>query len=193
MQAGSQDQAVFTVEISESAEIGATIDFDYEVVSGNYDAQNTYTLPVGLIIEDFESGDFSAYEWQHSGNADWNINRKALMKERLELLPDRYDHNQESVLEISGNVLSDGTISFYRKVSSESGYDYLEFHIDGTEVDSWSGNQDWEEVEYDVSEGEHTFTWKYTKDVSVSEDDDMGWIDYIIFPTMDVAVQVRLA
>ncbi len=183
--AESEDQAVFTVEVSEDAEIGSSVDFDYEVVSGNYEAQDTYTLPVGLIIEDFESGDFSAFEWQHSGNADWAITESAYEGE-FGAGSGEIDDDQESVLEISGNVLADGTISFYRKVSSESDYDFLEFHIDGTEVDSWSGESDWEEEEYDVSEGEHTFTWKYTKDGSVSDYDDMGWIDYIIFPTMEL-------
>jgi hypothetical protein len=183
--AQSEDQAVFTIEIDESAEIGSSVELSYSVASGNYDAANTYTLPVGLIIEDFESGDFSGFEWEHSGSTEWFITESAYEGGFAAGSGD-IDDDQESVLEISGNVISDGTISFYRKVSSESGYDYLEFHIDGSEVDSWSGDVDWEMVEYDVSTGEHTFTWKYTKDGSVSNEADMGWIDYITFPTMEM-------
>lgn len=183
--AQSEDQAVFTIEIDESAEIGSSVELSYSVASGSYEAADTYTLPVGLIIEDFESGDFSAFEWEHTGSADWFITESAYEGGFAAGSGD-IDDDQESVLEITGNVITDGTISFYRKVSSESSYDFLEFHIDGSEVDSWSGDVDWELVEYDVSTGEHTFTWKYTKDGSVSNGDDMGWIDYITFPTMEM-------
>ncbi len=75
-----------------------------------------------------------------------------------------------------------GQISFYRKVSSESGYDYLQFYIDNQEQDQWAGDQDWEEFIYTVTEGTHTFRWVYEKDYSATGGSDCGWIDYITFP-----------
>jgi len=35
-----------------------------------------------------------------------------------------------------------------------------------------------------VSAGNHTFLWRYSKDVSLSSGSDCGWIDYIVFPPL---------
>jgi hypothetical protein len=59
-------------------------------------------------------------------------------------------------------------ISFFRKVSSELGYDYLRFYIDGAEQNQWSGELDWSQESFPVTPGPHTFKWSYTKDLSVS-------------------------
>lgn len=184
--AESMDEAVFTVEISDAAEIGSSVDLEFIVVSGNYSDTRTYTLPVGLIIEDFESGDFNAYEWELSGDADWIITNDAY-EGTFAAESGEIESSQESTLEISGNVLADGEISFYRKVSSESGYDELAFYIDGDMQEEWSGEVAWSLVEFDVTAGEHTFTWTYSKDGSVDSGSDKGWIDYITFPTMELA------
>ncbi len=69
-------------------------------------------------------------------------------------------------------------VSFYWKVSSESGYDYLEFYIDGELQDQISGTVDWQQMTYTITaSGSHTLEWRYVKDYSVSEGDDCGWVD----------------
>lgn len=180
------EEAVFSIEVDEDAEIGSYIDLAFEADAAPYGVSKTYTLPVGLIIEDFESGDFSGFAWESSGDADWFITETTVYEGDYAAASGDVDHDEESVLSVEGNVLSEGTITFYRKVSSESGFDFLEFHIDDNTVGEWSGEQDWSQVEFDVSAGQHTFTWKYTKDGSVTDGDDMGWIDEIIFPTMEI-------
>ena len=87
-----------------------------------------------------------------------------------------------SELEVTANVTGDGNLTFYRKVSSENGYDYLRFYIDGNMMDQWSGNHSWEQFSYPVSAGSHTFKWQYDKDNIVSSGEDCAWIDYIVFP-----------
>lgn len=91
-------------------------------------------------------------------------------------------HSAQTSMDITLNVASAGTISFYRKVSSESGYDYLRFYIDGVEKEEWSGSQDWSEVSYSVTTGNHTFKWEYSKDGSQVSGSDCAWVDNIIFP-----------
>jgi hypothetical protein len=85
-------------------------------------------------------------------------------------------------MQITLNVSAAGNISFARKVSSESGYDFLKFYIDGVLKGSWSGNQDWVEVDYPVTVGNHTFKWEYSKDGSQVNGSDCAWVDFIIFP-----------
>ena len=72
-----------------------------------------------------------------------------------------------------------GTISFWYAVSSETGYDYLKFSIDGVLQVQWSGSVAWTQASYAVSAGTHTFKWEYSKDVSVSVGSDTSWIDDI--------------
>jgi hypothetical protein len=91
-------------------------------------------------------------------------------------------NSSQTSMQITLNIATAGSISFYRKVSSESGYDFLKFYIDGTQKGSWSGNQDWAEVSYAVTTGSHTFKWEYSKDGNQVSGSDCAWVDNIIFP-----------
>ncbi len=55
---------------------------------------------------------------------------------------------QSSSLMLEANVLQDGDISFFVKVSSEASYDYLQFFIDGNMQEEWAGEFGWSEVTY---------------------------------------------
>ncbi len=85
-------------------------------------------------------------------------------------------------MEIEYNVEEEGEVSFFYKVSSESGYDYLKFYINGAMQDQWAGEIDWTEATYDLDVGEYTFKWEYDKDGSVSSGNDCAWVDFISFP-----------
>ena len=78
--------------------------------------------------------------------------------------------------------------SFKWKVSSEGGYDYLHWSIDGNEQKAISGTgSNWEDVICQIPEGEHSVSWTYTKDGSASNGDDCGWVAFDIpqgSPTM---------
>lgn len=129
----------------------------------------------------FEAGVFEP-GWEFSGNANWVIDNSEAWDGSNSARSGSI--GDQSTTEVS-YTLEDGMagqISFYRKVSSESGYDYLQFYIDGVLQDEWAGEEDWEEFIYNVDEGTHTFKWVYDKDYSVSSGDDCGWIDYVIFP-----------
>jgi len=69
------------------------------------------------------------------------------------------------------------SVKFYWKVSSESGYDYLKFYVDGVLQNQISGTQDWTQASYTVSSSSHTLKWTYDKDYSVSSGSDCGWVD----------------
>ena len=99
------------------------------------------------------------------------------------------NHNQQSVLSISLDIIEDGNISFYKKISceptgSQSGnyYDYLSFSIDGLEMDKWAGEIEWSLESFPINSGIHTFEWKYIKDQAVIGGLDAAWIDFIVFP-----------
>ena len=86
-----------------------------------------------------------------------------------------------------------GTVSFYWMVSSESGYDYLEFLVDNTVVYSVSGtNNTWTLKTYTISSsGSHTLKWRYRKDISVSIGYDAGFVDQLTWAP-DVRTTITL-
>ncbi len=69
-----------------------------------------------------------------------------------------------------------GTVSFWRKVSSEDGFDFLRFYVDDVLQSEWSGEVAWARVIYNVSTGVHTFRWTFAKDASLSAGADTAWI-----------------
>ncbi len=78
-------------------------------------------------------------------------------------------------------VYGPGTLSFYWKVSSEPGYDFLEFYVDGVPQNQISGEVDWQQVSSYVGPGIHVVQWIYQKDISLSYGSDCGWVDYLQF------------
>lgn len=89
--------------------------------------------------------------------------------------------NQESIMEYSATIPANGaTLSFYYEVSSEASFDFLEFSVDGTVIDSWSGTIPWTNYTYNFgSAGTHTLRWRYFKDSSADGGSDIARVDDI--------------
>ena len=178
----SSVDAIFHVTVDNSAPIGSNIDFHFDMISGVYSDQKDVTFTVGLIVEDWETGNFSKYPWEFGGNADWTLTIVDPYEGAYSAKSGAITHNETSELVLDVDVVSAGDISFFRKVSSEASWDFLRFYIDGVLQDEWSGEIAWGEVSYSVNPGLHTFNWTYYKDGSVSTGSDCGWIDFIVFP-----------
>ena len=80
---------------------------------------------------------------------------------------------------MESTVEGPGSISFWWKVSSENGYDYLTFYIDNVEQAKISGSVSWQNELFNLGTGVHTVAWIYEKDVSVSRGSDAGWVDQV--------------
>ena len=140
------------------------------------------TLILAQDFEGFETGDFSAYEWQLSGNANWFVTSSNPYEGGFCAQGGDINDSQTTSLEVTRDITDNGTISFYWKVNSESGWDYLKFFLDGTLIQEISGTVSWTQVTTNVSAGLRTFKWQYYKDSSVTTGLDTGWIDNIVFP-----------
>ena len=179
---GATVDASFSVSVSPSAPVGESVDIDFDVTAGEYNASKSFVASIGLIIEDWETGDFNKFPWTMGGSADWTIETNNPYEGIYCAKSGNIVDSQVSNMEVTINITSDGEITFFRKVSSENGWDYLRFFIDGYQVDEWSGNVAWGQESFSVNAGVHTFKWEYYKDGSVSSGSDCAWIDYIIFP-----------
>lgn len=70
-------------------------------------------------------------------------------------------------------------LTFYWRVSSQAGKDFLRFYVDSVEVESISGEIDWQWVSRTLYAGTHAIAWQYSKDGSTSSGDDCGWVDML--------------
>ncbi|MCF7911308.1 MAG: T9SS type A sorting domain-containing protein [Candidatus Cloacimonetes bacterium] len=183
--ANGELEGVFPVTVGTNIEIGTPVEFTLVCQADNYTILEEFVEPVGLIVEDFESGNFESYDWTFSGNSDWGINTLAY-EGSYSAKSGNINDNQSSSILLDLNVLFNGQISFSYKVSSEGGYDFLKFYIDGSEVGAWSGELPWAQATFDISQGEHSIQWSFTKDGYVSSGSDCAWIDYIIFPAIGI-------
>lgn len=181
---GDSQDAIFNISINPAAPIGDVVTVGYMLSSNPYSTTAQLSFTVGLIVEDFETGDFTAFPWEFSGNTNWQITNTTPYEGIYSAKSGTISHSQNSSMLVSASVSTDDQISFYYKVSSESNYDYLRFYIDGSMQDEWSGEVGWTEASYDVSSGEHTFKWEYMKDGSVSSGGDAAWVDFIVFPAI---------
>jgi len=181
---GATATATFDVTVDPATPIGTSVDFSYNATAGEYTASKDFALKVGLIVEDFETGNFSSYPWQFAGNANWTIVNTGAWEGTYAAKTGTIAHSQNSEMKVTLDVAAPDTISFYYKVSSESGYDFLEFYIDNTKKEDWSGEAGWARAAYAVTAGTHTFRWRYVKDYSVTGGSDAAWVDFISFPAV---------
>ena len=77
-------------------------------------------------------------------------------------------------------------IRFFRKTDCELNGDNLKFYIDGELQQEWSGQLNWRELVFPVTQGEHTFTWTYEKNASGTNGADHVWLDDILFPVRHI-------
>ncbi|MEI6576513.1 MAG: C25 family cysteine peptidase [Bacteroidota bacterium] len=182
----SSANAVFNVTLSAAAVAGTNLELDFQADAGPYGTQHSYFLQVGKVDEDFETGDFTKYNWIMGGDVPWIISSVTPFEGIYAAESGDISDSQSSTLSVMMEVLSQDTLSFYRKVSSEQNYDFLYFYMDGSVLGEWSGNLAWQKVSYVIGTGPHTFMWKYIKDDYQSTGNDAAWIDYIQFPPVSL-------
>lgn len=145
--------------------------------------------------EDFESGNFTTYPWQMSGDANWHIAVDRTKFGSRSACSGQIGHLQTSSLSISLNLPRAGLVSFYVSISSEMGFDALLWELDGEIVEGVTGimPQDvWAAFTFAVPPGQHTVDWYYTKDGSVSSGDDCGWLDGVLITNYSLSKIVPL-
>ena len=95
-----------------------------------------------------------------------------------------------SSISFTMNLTSDGTIEFDAECRGEGTstyYDHCDFLIDNSRMLYVGANvSGWNHYSYEVTAGEHTFTWSYTKDSSVNPTGDYFAVDNIVVGSSEV-------
>lgn len=181
--AGADVNTTFNVQIRSNVAIGTIIPLYYHTFLNGNQSVDTLYLTVGTAMETFESNTFTAFSWLNNSTYPWEITSttpyagsfSARSKSSL-------GDNQTSTLQITLTAMMDGNFSYYRKVSSESGYDKLTVYIDGVSKEEQSGSVAWGYSSFPVTVGTHTYKFSYSKDYSTSSGSDCAWIDNLTFP-----------
>ena len=189
---GSSAYLDLSFSVSGNAPYGHTFALQLELDSEENDWSSTLNMTVQALVESFESGTFADAAWEFEGDADWTIDQNNQFDGLYSAKSGAIDNSMTSDLVLTMNVLEDGQISFYKKVSCEdvgaytgNYYDYLAFYIDGVEQNKWAGEIAWSNTSFPVSAGEHTFMWRFNKDQGVVAGSDAVWIDNITFPPVE--------
>ena len=186
IESGETAEVSFSIDIAATATIGSRYPLSFSINNTEYELSIPYTLTIGSTMEDFESNSFTAFAWTN-GSFPWeitsdNVYAGSYCARSMTGLSDGSGGNNNSDLIITLNVTEASPISYFRKVSSEYGYDKFSFAIDGSIKEELSGEEEWGQVSFDVTPGNHTFRFRYSKDYSVSNGSDCAWIDNIVFP-----------
>ena len=192
----------FDISITDEAQLGSNIYPQVNITTSDIDGYNyllNFDLFIGVLIENFETGDFSCHNWNNIGLNSWAITSLSSSGGEYSAMSGQIDNNQSSLLSISMEVTDQGYLEFDYRVSAEystSGnffYDGLEFYIDGVLMDQFQTNSDgsspWGNAQYEVTAGFHDFVWSFVKDGGggstdcVSTNcDDAAYIDNLKFP-----------
>ena len=139
-------------------------------------------LPGEEIVEPFETGDFSMFDWQLDPTYPWSVTTTNPYEGQYCMKSGGAGvANVVSNMTVTVNIPADGEMSFFGKISSESNWDYGYFYIDGAQMGQYTGAGNWGERSFNITAGDHTFQWRYTKDGSVNSNDDCFYVDYITF------------
>ena len=137
--------------------------------------------------DDFETAQENN-NWAVTGNKNWAVTAAAAFSGTKSFCAgvaglNALGDNETASTEIVTRFTAAGTVSFARKVSTESGYDYLKFYVDDVLVDQLSGEQPWAEVSYGpYAAGVHRLRWEYVKDASAKSGEDAVYIDKVAVP-----------
>ncbi len=180
------DTLIFNISVSETALNGEELNFLVEMAGTNgYINTDNFSLKIGLNEENFESGDFSMINWGFEGDKPWQIDNYYSYEGQYSARSGFIIDNQSSSLIADVTVMTEGTLSFYKKVSCESNNaDNLTFYIDDLEQDTWSGDGQWNYHSYHLEPGFHRLKWKYQKNENISANLDGVWLDLISFPAL---------
>jgi hypothetical protein len=193
MEPNTVENNTFMVSIADTVPAKSLVRFYWHTYYDNIHQIDTILVMVGADFESFESGDFSHYDWTMN-NYPWVIaSSGAYTGQNCARSAQNLPNNSQSRMSITTSTTEAAELSYYRKVSSESGYDFFKLFIDNHQEDEASGNEGWSYFSTMLPAGTHTIVFSYEKDYSASSGSDCAWIDNVMLPCTGIMVIEDLA
>jgi Peptidase family C25/Propeptide_C25/Peptidase family C25, C terminal ig-like domain len=183
LQAGKQVVIPVSVTLSSDFAHGGSVDIVSVLNCASYVKNKTFSVPIGKTRESFEYQKMNVFPWVNSATYPWTITSGQASDGQFSARSGAMPNSSTSKLKLTVNVPVKDTIRFDVKVSSELNYDFLSFWLNGTPMDSISGQKGWIEKKYALREGFNILEWVYRKDYAETGGEDCGWLDNIRFPS----------
>jgi hypothetical protein len=135
---------------------------------------------VVLFTDDFETGNLRRLPWVTSANAGWSVQTNTALAGKYSARSAAIGHGETSSLLLSTNTGA-GFASFDLRVSSESGWDFVHFYLNGNLLQRWSGETN-VTYSFPVPGGVNRLEWRYVKDAHVSSNLDAAFLDNLFLP-----------
>ena len=151
------------------------------VVTNTVNSATSTAAPLTVNADPLAAAlDGAGLAWTTGGTLPW-VAQTAITHDGVDAVRSgAVSHSQDSWMQTT--LSGAGTLTYWWKVSSESGYDYLEFYLDGVlQSGRISGTVDWTLKTYSITAGTHTSKWRYMKDGSVNSGSDAAWVDQVGF------------
>jgi hypothetical protein len=180
---GQQATVSFTVKVAPTAAIGSAVTFtNYAYCSTKQHDTKIWSEKIGLIVEDFETGNFHKFPWQFP-DIPWTICDSLPWEKHYCSQSGDITTKGTSSMTLQYNALVDDSISFHWRLRSYQLMDKLHFYIDGAMVGNWTGSSSgWEYSAFPVLAGPHTFEWTFQKNDPDTTNYYAAWLDFIVFP-----------
>jgi parallel beta-helix repeat protein len=141
------------------------------------------------LFSNFNDVTFPPSGFTTGGSANWARDTSTAKEGAASANSGTQGNNTLGWLDYNYTAPTNGTLSFYWKVSSEVDWDYLMFCLDNdgctlandTEYDAISGTVDWTRVSVPVTAGARSFRWVFARDSTGSGGTNEGWVDNITF------------
>jgi sugar lactone lactonase YvrE len=175
---GGRIQGASTPTLLIAAVQGGDVGSYWLVVSNKFGAATSQVATLSLKLPGDALGQ-PAWEWTSYGQGGWFSQSQTTHDGEKALQSGRIGGSQRSVLQTT--VVGPGLLSFWWRVSSEEGGDYLRFYLNGAEVAAISGETGWEQRSFGVAAGGAILEWAYEKDFLLDGGQDAGWVDDVAF------------
>src|SRR6185369_2210734 len=142
----------------------------------------TARFRVKNVLDGFESGSLQVPPWSGGGDTQWLVQHQTAATGQYAVRSGLITDRQSSSLVLLIDTQA-GVGSFDFRVSSEQGWDYLEFYMNGILLQRWSGEVGWQNYQFSIPAGVNQFQWRYTKDANFSSGLDAAFIDNVYLPT----------
>lgn len=165
-------------------------DFTVTISASNAAGRGTKQLTISIAPPNLTLGqavDFEPLTWNTGGDAPWTAQTSVTFDDEDAAQSGDIGDNETNYIETS--VFGPVDVEFYWKVSSEADGDFLSFTVDGVEaIPAISGDVDWTVVKATLAAGAHALRWTYSKNASISDGSDNGWVDTVTFLSEDAPV-----
>lgn len=173
----------FTIQVSENVPDPFIVPFIHNIYAGAYSITDTVYLFVGECVEDFETGDFSKFNWTNSAQA-WTVGNNAYEGSYCAVSKSGMSSGNSCTLSLQVTAAANDSISYYRKYTASNswfGSDNFTFYIDNNAMETVSTTENWTRVAFPISAGTHNIRFVFSREAYGGSSSSVR-IDYINFP-----------